>query len=319
MSTPDDSHTPQPTAEQAPHTDTPKAEPAPQPEAPAPRRRKFAAGALIIDTLLVGTTVGVLAFGAYYLKLQMDRYHVPTPLEQALEEQAELRARANRLAEAKAPLLPQNRLASGIKALESRLAELDKETRDLRVAIEQHKDKLENERAAVLAAQHDIRRANKEARSVARSLLPGLVIAKLATVSGREYPQATIIRVKDGKLVLRYPGGSASVPLSSVDMNSLPEIARYAFDRLDLVDMSDFVKGKVSPESFKKPKATPALTIEKPKKSTITVEYDPGAGTPTLDTDSGRTSTTTDPSAGVEEAVPADGAPWEAPIDALPL
>ena len=145
MSTPDDSHTPQPAAEQAPHTDTPKAEPAPQPEAPAPRRRRFAAGALIIDTLLVGTTVGVLAFGAYYLKQQMDRYHVPTPLEQALEEQAELRARANQLADAKAPLLPQNRLASGIKALESRLAELDKETRDLRAAIEQHKDKLENE------------------------------------------------------------------------------------------------------------------------------------------------------------------------------
>ncbi|MGN0822106.1 MAG: hypothetical protein ACI4OX_10070 [Akkermansia sp.] len=306
---------PQP-VEMTPPTESPAS--APQQEVTPQRRRSSFLG-LAIDAILVILTIGILGFCAYYLKQQADLYHVPTPLEQALEEQATLRTRATELAKVKAPLVSRGRLAAEIKALEERKEALEQEIRDLRAAIEQHKDKLENERAAVLAAQHDIRSADKEARSVAKDLLPGLVIAKLTTRSGKEYPYAKIIRIRDGKIVITYPSGSAGILLNDIDMNSLPDIARYAFNRLDLVDMSDFVKGKVPPEALKKAKAKSASRTTQPKRTGITIEYAPTNGTPTLDTDSGRTSTTTDPSAGVEEAVPADGAPWEAPIDALPL
>lgn len=302
--------------EMTPPTESPAS--APQQEVTPQRRRSSFLG-LAIDAILVILTIGILGFCAYYLKQQADLYHVPTPLEQALEEQTTLRARATELAKVKAPLVSRGRLAADIKSLVERKEALEQEIRDLRAAIEQHKDKLENERAAVLAAQHDIRSADKEARSVAKNLLPGLVIAKLTTRSGKEYPYAKIIRIRDGKVAISYPGGNAGILLNDVDMNSLPDIARYAFNRLDLVDMSDFVKGKVPPEALKKSKAKSASRTTQPKKTGITIEYAPTNGTPTLDTDSGRTSTTTDPSAGVEEAVPADGAPWEAPIDALPL
>ena len=305
-----------PPVEMTPPTESPASDP--QQEVTPQRRRSSFLG-LAIDAILVILTIGILGFCAYYLKQQADLYHVPTPLEQALEEQTTLRARATELAKVKAPLVSRGRLAADIKSLVERKEALEQEIRDLRAAIEQHKDKLENERAAVLAAQHDIRSADKEARSVAKNLLPGLVIAKLPTRSGKEYPYAKIIRIRDGKVAISYPGGNAGILLNDVDMNSLPDIARYAFNRLDLVDMSDFVKGKVPPEALKKSKAKSAARTTQPKKTGITIEYAPTNGTPTLDTDSGRTSTTTDPSAGVEEAVPADGAPWEAPIDALPL
>lgn len=281
-----------------------------QPAAEAPTARaqsKHKWQEILLDTLLVLAVVGVLGSGGYYLKGEWDKYRVPTMMELAYSEWEELCTQRETLQDAYNHADEQLHMRNKLSAVQARLETLAREAADLNNSIAEHQSR-------ILALQHDIRRADKDARSVARGLLPGLPIGDITTTRGKTYTNATISRLNGKRLALRTPYGAASVPLNELIKEKLPEIARYALGYIDLVDMSDFTANGEAPGAT--PRSTPKrrTTVDStPRRRS----YEPTPGAPVVDTQSNRTPLDSGEPLPTRQRPASDV--WQAPTGDLPL
>ncbi len=273
------------------------------PEKKASRRRRWAS--ICLDAFLVLLLLAVLATAGYYFRLTAQRYHVPTPMELMLSESEELDRRYNEL-------LPLANHADTQLHLRARLAQLEGQAARLSALIAEKKAAIDDQHGEVLAMQYAIRQADATNRSIARSLLPGMSVGDITTTTGKAYRNATIYRLDKRYIYIRFPEGQVRFPLRQLVKESLPEIARYAFGELDLVDMSDFEQtGDVSAPAQTKP--TP---VRRPASQPAPQEgYDPAPGTPVLDTEANRTTTSRVP----EGADSHTDDTWDAPSGELPM
>ncbi len=282
------------------------AEPQAEPTAkPARKRRRW--GAICLDAFLILLLLAVLAAAGYYFRLTAERYHVPTPMEQILCESEELDLKYNEL-------LPKANHADTQLHMRARLAQLEGQMARLSALLSEKKASIDEQHGQVLAIQYAIRQADETNRSIARSLLPGMPVGNVVTTTGKGYHNATIYRLDKRHIYLRFPEGQARFPISQLVKDNLPDIARYAFGELDLIDMSDF-------EQTGDPTAIPgkAVTAAKPaaradEKKEEAEGYDPTPGAPVLDADANRTTTSR-----VPEGETAEDDNWEAPGGDLPM
>lgn len=272
--TPADAQAPAPadTAQQAP-------EPAAEQPTDTPAEKKLRWQDALLDTLLVTLVVAVLVGGSYYIKTQRDMYRVPGVVEQLnaqclalCEERESLQDDANHADE---QLHMRRKLAS----LEEKLRQFSEETALRTAAIHEQQNR-------VLALQHEIRRADKDARNVARGLLPGLYVGEVTTTLGKVYTEATISRVEGKNISLRTPYGAASMPAQELVKDNLPDIALYALGLIDLVDMRDFTADGAAPTTY-----TPASSKIRPQRqqkaeprTPAPVDYEPVPTGPVVDT-----------------------------------
>ncbi len=296
-----------PAATEQKRDDEPHAPQAPGEEAPAPspeRRRRW--GAICVDAALVLLLIGVLAAAGYCFRLTTDRYHVPTPMEQLLSESEELERRYNEL-------LPQANQADTQLHMRARLAQLEGQLARYSSQIADKKASLDEHHGQVLAMQYNIRQADETNRSIARSLLPGMPVGNVTTSTGKAYRNATIYRLDKRYIYIRFPEGQVRFPLRHLVKDNLPDLARYAFGELDLVDMSDFEQTGDAP--------APAQTRPAPRRNAASAapqaarSYDPTPGAPVLDTEANRTSTIDVP----DESSSDEPDAWEAPTGDLPM
>ncbi len=283
----------------------PAEEAAPEAEAAAPKptRKKIRWGALCMDAALIMLLLAVLVTAGYYFRLTAKRYHVPTPMEQLLSDSEELERRYNEL-------LPRANQADTQLHMLARLAQLEGQAARNSALIAEKKEAIDDQYGRVLAAQYAIRQADETNRSIARSLLPGMAVGDVTTTTGKAYRNATIYRIDKRYVYLRFPEGQVRFPLRHLVKENLPELARYAFGQLDLVDMSDFEQTGDAPAPVARPLAPAARAAAKEKAD----GYDPAPGAPVLDTDANRTTTSRVPE---DESADDDG--WDAPSGDLPM
>ncbi len=292
----------------APALEPAPAEPAAQTaeEGKAPARKRVRWGALCLDAFLVVLLLAVLGAAGYYFKLTAERYHVPTPMEQMLVESEELDRRYNEL-------LTKANHADTQLHLRARLAQLEGQAARYSAQIAEKKAAIDEQHGQVLAMQYAIRQADETNRGIARSLLPGMPVGNVTTTTGKAYRNATIYRLDKRYIYLRFPEGQVRFPLRHLVKDNLPELARYAFGELDLVDMSDFEL-----TTGEKPAAAPAAKKPAPRAAAAAAQkpegYDPAPGAPVLDTEANRTTTSRVP----EDSSAADDV-WDAPEGDLPM
>lgn len=286
-----------------------KASPAAKPAQAAPaaaQPQKSKWKAIVPDVLLVSMVVGVLACNAFYLKSKWEEYRVPSRLELTNNECLELCARREALQDAYNHADEQLHMRSQLISFDDRLSGLKQQAEALNESIA-------DEQKRVLALQHEIRRTDKEYRSIARGMLPGLPVGDVTTTKGKTYTNATISRIQGQKISLSMPYGSASLPLSDLVKDKLPDIALYALGLIDLVDMSDFTATGAAP-------TTPTTKSKKLRTTLRTRQkdnYEPASAAPVVDTQ----VTKPEPDAAAEPVyprVPADDV-WQAPTGELPL
>ncbi len=269
--------------------------------------RKIRWGALILDSCLILLLLAVLAAAGYYFQLTAQRYHVPTPMEQMLSESEELDRCYNEL-------LPKANHADTQLHMRARLAQLEGQMARLSALIAEKKGAIDDQHGQVLAMQYAIRQADETNRSIARSLLPGMPVGNVTTTTGKAYRNATIYRIDKRYIYLRFPEGQVRFPIRHLVKDNLPELARYAFGELDLVDMSDFEQtGDASA-----PVQTRPSPVTRPSTTTPAAQqqesYDPAPGTPVLDTEANRTTTSR-----VPEGEDHSSGAWDAPTGDLPM
>lgn len=287
--------------------------------APAPAAKSGRLLNALTDLCLVAMTAAVIGGGAWYLNEQMKLYNIPSPLELAMQEN-------EKLAQKQQSLEKESFLADEQSRLRERYAMLQKQLQEVNQATSDKLAKLEASQGNILALQHEIRQADRDARNMARNqLLPGMMVGVIRTKKGQVYNGA-IIRGIDGKLItIRHDSGQARFNMNLLVTESLPTIVRYAFGLEELVDTSDF-QSSDAPSSKKTSKPT---TTSKPSPAaqtkTVTsvqthafASYDPAPGVPVVD------GTTPAPSTGNSSPAPAYQAPaptngWSAPSDPLPL
>lgn len=265
---------------------------------------------IALDALLVLSVVAVLGIGGRYIKKQWDKYRVPTMMELTQKQCIELCAQREELQDAANRADEQLRMRRMLTHLERQLSESSAKSAQLRASISEQQNK-------VLALQHEIRQADKESRSVARGLLPGLPVGNISTRRGRVYANATISRVQGKRISVRTPDGAASFPVSELIRDHLPTIALYALGDVDLVDTSDFTTDGAAPPASTSTNARlrPILpTGEKPTEK----DYAPAARGPVVDTDANKTSTNTSDDMPGSDAQRNDDV-WHAPEGDLPL
>ncbi len=274
------------------------------PETDAPtRKRRW--GAIFLDATLVVLILAVVGTALYYSHLTLQRYHVPTPMEQLLAESEELDRRYNEL-------LPKANQADTQLHLRARLAQLEGQQARLSAQIAEKKASLDDHHGQVLAMQYAIRQADETNRGIARSLLPGMPVGNVTTTTGKAYRNATIYRLDKRYIYLRFPEGQVRFPIRHLVKDNLPELARYAFGELDLVDMSDFEQtGDAAPPAPARPAARPAAPAERNQATS----YDPAPGAPVLDTEANRTTTSRVPEGDSQE----QESDWDAPSGDLPM
>lgn len=247
-----------------------------QPEPTAPAKKKSNWQDMALDTLLVAMVVGVVGGGGYYLKKQRDLYRVPSAVEISHEqfealsrEREELQDKANHADE-------QLRMREKLRVLDDRLAQISAKSAELTDFITEQQNR-------VLALQHEIRRADKDARKVARGLLPGFYVGDVSTTRGKSYTGATISRYENKRLSIRTSYGAASFPVNELVKDTLPEIVQYALNFIDLVDMSDFTTNGAAPTT-PKGNAAGRTTAQTPRTTSREVNYEPGSKGPVVDT-----------------------------------
>lgn len=274
-------------------------------------------GGYILDGCMVLALLGVLGGGGYYLKSELNRYRVPTIMEITMTENLELCKQRESLQAKAYHADEQIHMRKLLSRLELQLGDFSRE-------IAEKEEDITDEHNRVLALQHEIRQADKDARLVARSLLPGMRVGNVSTTTGKAYRDAVIYRI-EGKLVtLRCPDGQVRFPLNQLVKDTLPTLARYAFGKEDLIDTSDFeaspmdaaaARQRASKRSIKE--SAPTSEEEKAKAHVAQEQdYEPAPGSPVVDTDANRTSTNDAPDdapAAQEDDV------WQAPIGDLPL
>lgn len=264
----------------------------------------------LLDTLLVLMVGGVVSGGGYYLHEEWNKYRVPTVMELTQKQCLELCAQREALQEAANRADEQLRMRRMISHLDNRLRDFSAKNERMRASIA-------DQRNRVLARQHEIRQADKEARGVARSLLPGMPIGNVTTNRGRTYNNASIVRLQGKRISLRTPDGAATLPLSELSKDNLPELVLYALGEIDLVDTSDFTSDGIAP-AVSKTNTKLREVSSAPKKQTPSADYEgPGNG-PVVDTDANKTSTSTGngdlptPRSGSDDV-------WQPPTGDLPL
>ncbi len=297
----------QPTEQQPKETDSP--------EAKAPRQK--GAGlkmwqSVALDSFLVALVVGVLAGGGYYMKEQWDKYRVPTIMELTQAQCMELCAQREALQDAANLADEQIHMRRMLAHLENKLSDFSAKSARLRASIAEQQNR-------VLALQHEIRRADKESRVVARGLLPGLPVGNVSTKRGRVYANATISRLQGKRISVRTSDGAASFPISELIKNDLPTIVLYALGEIDLIDTSDFTTDGAAPAATT-PTNTRLRTINlNDDVADLNKDYAPPGKGPVVDTNASKTDT----SAGddLTEPVPQRGGDdsWQAPTGDLPL
>lgn len=286
--------------------------------APVTKRGKFLSA--LTDLCLIAMTAGVIGGGAWYLNAQMKQYHIPSPLELAMAENQKLAEKQQALEEESFKADEQSRLRERYASLQKQLQEVNQATND-KLA------KLESSEGNILALQHEIRQADRDARNVARNqLLPGMMIGVIRTKKGQVYNGATI-RGIDGKLItIRHDSGQSRFNMNLLVTESLPTIVRYAFGLEELVDTSDFQSSddaSDSNKSSKKPVAktrtpsTAKATTSTSVKTRSFASYDPAMGVPVVDGTSPEPSTSSSSNTGYVAPAPTNG--WSAPSDPLPL
>lgn len=317
---------PQPTATDPQPTEataspqTAEATTAPQPEspapsAPAPRAKLARALDILLDTALVLSVIGVLGGGGYYLKTQWDKYRVPTIMEIAYAECEQLCSQREKLQDAYNHADEQLLMRNKVAALRDRIAAITKEAAALDTSIANHQTR-------ILALQHEIRRANKDARNVAKGLLPGLPVGDVTTTRGRTYANATISRLYGKRISLRTPSGAASIPIDELQAGNLPDIVLYALGLIELVDTNDFTANGEAPPAttLPNPKLRPAPTRDTAHKSKRPdTSYEPAPTGPIVDTQSNRNAPGADNTPIPDFRRPASSNTWHAPTGDLPL
>ncbi len=291
---------------------TPAAEqPTPAPEAPetAPAQaepaRKSRWGAFLLDTTLVLALLGVIGGGAWYVQQELHSYSVPTPMELAQAEHLELCKQHEQLQ-------PLAYKADEQLHMIERLSQLEKQLADVRNQLSSHKSAISSEHRRVLNMQKEIRQEDKTSRSVAKSLLIGLPIGNATRSNGKIYQHAIIHRLEGKRISLRTATGPVTFPLSELNKDNLPDIARYALGLDDLVDMSDFEAAPGTPAPRKKRKGkliTPKLTSPQP----AAPGYEANTGVPVVDTQA-PTPINIEPG-----LMPEDDGSWKAPAGDLPI
>lgn len=253
-------------------------------EAKAEKRRGGGFWGCLLDLFLVTLLTGTMGAGGWYLYTEMERYRVPTQMELATEEYAELCKERDALRDAAYH-------ADEQLHMRQRLSGLDDQLSDLKRRINEKKASVDKEQARVIELQNEILKNDTQLRSVARSLLTGLSIGDAATTRGKVYRNAVIHRLEGNRITLRNPEGQACFPVRELVKDTLPDIARYAFGLDDLVDTSDFtvVKGQPAPKKRK----GKLISAKNMQNAAPVKDYDPAAGAPVVDTNSAATSTIT--------------------------
>ncbi len=293
-----------------PTTDAPATAQPTTAKEPAPGNKPSKKGrGVILDIALVLLLLGILGAAAYYVHDTMTRYHVPTPMELAMEENKQLSERYEKL-------FHQANIADEQIHLRQRLVQLEGQLSKNSRLISDKKAAIDEQHGRVLALQYSIRQADATNRSIARSLLPGMRVGDVRTTDDDLYRNATIrsIDFKRKLIALRYPQGQVRFPLRELVKDTLPELARYALNDLDLVDMADFEHTESEPAA-ETAKPRPAAKPKKPAVTATETDYDP-TGAPVLDTEANRTSTTNVP----DESTPAPTTDvWDVPSGDLPM
>lgn len=251
------------------------------------------------DVLLVVVLLAILGGGGYYVKQQMELYRVPTPLELALKENAQLQQQRDELAEAYYRADEQLAMRQSLEHLDSEINRLRSESAAIESSIAEQKNN-------ILAMQHSIRTEDSENRSIALSMLPGMAVGDVTTTRGRTFKNAYIYRM-EGKLVtLRFPEGQVRIPVHELVKKGLPTMVTYALGEEELVDMSDFDTSGNVPAP-----AVPQTRI--PEKKATEPDYEQRGGSPVVDTSSGT------PMVAPLNLLPEGGRAWAAPSGDLPM
>ncbi len=273
---------------------------------PAPAKRTIRWGSLCLDTFLVLLLIAVLAAAGYYFRITADRYHVPTPMELLLSESEQLDRSYNEL-------LPLANHADAQLHMRARLAQLEGQLSRFSAQIAEKKASIDDQHGQVLAMQYSIRQADETNRGIARSLLPGMPVGTITTTKGEAYRNAILHRLSKRYVDIRYPEGQVRVPLRELVKDNLPDLARYAFGEIDLVDMSDFEQTSL-PKAEAPAKPAPAKRPAPRPAQAANANYDPAPGVPVLDTNANDTTTSRVPEEGQREVET-----WDAPSGDLPM
>lgn len=311
-----------PVAEAAETTEETPAGTTPEPEGTSPDTAEEAAAAtpdkpkkdrsgLVLDCLLVLLLAGALGGGAWYLNRELAQYRVPSPMEDAAQENVKLCKEREALQEAAYHADEQLHLRKRLSNLAMRSSELQRR-------LAEKKQVIETQHQKVLAVQHDIRQEDKSFRTVAKGLLPGMSIGDATTTTGKTYRNAVIRRIEGGRITLRMPEGQTTFPVNQLVKDNLPDLARYAFGHADMVDMSDFEVADNQPKpKVRKGKIITTKAPAKEEADSAPKDYEPAAGAPVVDTDANKTSTWTGEGEDAPSTGPADS--WEAPEGDLPF
>lgn len=272
----------------------------------------------MLDTALVLTILGILGGSGYYLHQQINRYHVPTPLEQAQNEQGQLRTEHEHLLEQLEGMKEQAAHAGEQRSMRQRLVWLEQQAADAESTTAELKEQIAREHNQILALQHEIRQEDKNSRAVAKGLLPGMALGDITTTRGKLYRNAVVYRVNGNVLTIRMPEGQAPVRVNELAIDQMPDILRYAFNQLDLINMSDFESAtkeqtEEAVQAAKIAKAAPKPT-SKPRSLP---NYEPAAGVPIVDTEASPTASDQAGEAPTQSTPTSE--PWQAPTGELPM
>jgi len=282
-----------------------------KPESVAPHKqehedRKSKVLRLVTDSVLVLLITAAIGASGYYLKQQYQRFRVPTPMEMVMQENEQLCNKHEALREKAFHADEQLHMRRRLAHQERRLGRDSQQIADLEASIAE-------QRSRILAIQHEIRSADKEYRSVARSLLPGMPIGNATTTTGKAYRNAVIYRIDNKNVVLRTPEGQSRFPVRQLVKDNLPPLARYAFGLDNLVDMSDFDTAESLDAPVKQeatPIADPAPTPAPASEKRAETSYEPEEGAPVVDTDASSTTTNTGDDSDSAQVTDDGLAPW---------
>lgn len=242
---------------------------APEKQATAPAKRRWLDA--LLDTALTLMVAGVIGGGSYYIKTQRDLYRIPSVIEETNQQCLELYQQLESLQDAANHADEQLHMRRKLAALNDKLRDFSEEIALRQAAINEQQKR-------VLALQHEIRRADKEARTVARGLMPGLYVGDVSTTRGKTYTETTISRLDGREISLRTPYGAASLPTSELVRDGLPDIVLYALGMMDIVNTKDFTANGSVPGGYKP--AAPASHPSKPAAQ----DYEPTPTGPVVDT-----------------------------------
>ncbi len=272
--------------------------------------KKARFGNFCLDLLLVAITASLIGGSAWYLNKQLKTYHIPTALELAMEENAKLAQIQQQLEEEAFRADRNKRLNLRFKQLQDKLTQLDQE-------VTKKKSALETAKGQILATQHKIRQADRDARNLSRNqLLPGMMVGVIRTKNGQVYNGAIIRGIDGKKIIVRHDSGQARFNLNLLETDTLPALVRYALGLDELVDTSDFEQSP-APKAQDKSKKTSEAKTAQSKGRIVTqsyANYDPKPGVPVLDS-----SRQTKASNTGDATAPSSAGAWDAPDAPLPL